>query len=83
MPQRNRPYNGLDRIRGLQITMGWQYDQSSNAITSKFGWAILFTSMIWLCTVWWMRGTRDVSTAMAFGQLIAASVSLAILTIRH
>jgi hypothetical protein len=63
--------------------VGWRYDQLLKATSSEFGWTALVIFGIWMCTVWWIQNTRDISTAMAFGQLLAASVSLAFLIIKR
>ena len=41
-------------------------------------WGFLAVSVIVLCTVWWNQGTKDTSTALAFGQLVAALIALVI-----
>lgn len=41
------------------------------------GWFSL--SFVWLCVAVWAGRTSDMGTAMVFGQLVAASISLVLL----
>ena len=41
-------------------------------------WGFLAVSVVVLCTVWWTNGTKDSSTGLAFGQLVAALIALVI-----
>lgn len=59
--------------------MGWQRDLMAWKVLLYmfYGWFSL--SFVWLCVAVWERRTSDVGTAMEFGQLVAASISLIIL----
>jgi hypothetical protein len=58
------------------VTVGWQQDQIFRRLPIASVWVFLGVSGVWLCTAWWVGTFRDFSTAIAFGQLIAASLSL-------
>lgn len=76
LPNPDEAYNESREHRGLQISIGWQHDGIKRFIPFGIAWGILAGSVVILCTVWWMNGTKDMSTALAFGQLVAASIAL-------
>lgn len=49
----------------------------------NMAWSSLGLAVIWLCVIVWAGPTGDWDTAMAFGQLISASISLLFLYIKN
>ena len=66
----------MDRLRGIEIVMGWQFDRIIAELPLYITWTWFSLAFIWFAVVIWAGATKDWSTAMAFGQLLAASVSL-------
>lgn len=57
--------------------MGWQLDRAVSEAPLPIAWAWFIVAIIWLCVLAWGWGLgKDWGTAMAFGQLLAASASL-------
>ena len=69
-------YDGTKEMPGLQISIGWQYDLIKKFVPLGLVWGFLAVSVVKLGTVWWMRGMKDIGTALAFGQLVAALITL-------
>ena len=60
--------------------MGWQFDRAVSEVPLPIAWVWFSVATIWLCVLaWGWGGKNDWGTAMAFGQLLAASVSLIVL----
>lgn len=76
LPKPDEAYDEFREIPGLQISLGWQYDRIKRFIPSGLVWGFLAVSVVSLCTVWWMNGTKDRNTALAFGQLVVALIAL-------
>jgi hypothetical protein len=76
LPEPDEAYNETRVIPGLQISLGWQYDRIKWFIPLGIVCGFLAVSVVSLYTVWWMNGTKDKGTALAFGQLIVALIAL-------
>jgi hypothetical protein len=76
VPERQHRYNRTDEIRGLEFVLGWQLDRIACILPFNIAWTGLGLAVIWLGVAAWAGPTRDWATAMAFGQLLAASLSL-------
>jgi hypothetical protein len=81
-PQLNQPYDQTDTVRGIEMVMGWQIDRMKLEVPRFIAWAWFSLAVIWLCVIVWGGRTSDWSTAMAFGQLLAACVGLVIIHAR-
>jgi hypothetical protein len=58
------------------MVMGWQIDRLKLKAPKFIVWAWFSLALIWGCVIVWGGRTSDWSAAMAFGQLLAASVAL-------
>jgi hypothetical protein len=76
LPEPDKVFRGTQEYPALQISLGWQHDRIKTFIPFGLVWGFLAVSVVVLCTVWWAKGTRDTSTALAFGQLVAALITL-------
>jgi hypothetical protein len=76
LPKPDEAYGETREIPGLQISLGWQYDRIKSSIPSGLVWGFLAVSVVSLCTVWWINGTKDKNTALALGQLVVALIAL-------
>ena len=57
--------------------MGWQVDRAVSGVTLSISWVWFILAIIWLGVLaWGWGGKNDWGPAMAFGQLLAVSVSL-------
>ncbi|KAH8815439.1 hypothetical protein F5884DRAFT_895335 [Xylogone sp. PMI_703] len=75
IPKKCEEYNGVGVVRGLQFKLGWQLDRIAYVLPYILcTW--LSVALIWLCVVVWAGPTGDWSTALAFGQVIAVSISI-------
>ena len=63
-------------MRGLEITMGWQSELMESKLPRLITWTWFCLAMIWSVVILWGGETKDWSGAMAFGQLLAACVSI-------
>jgi hypothetical protein len=66
------------KVRGIKVTMGWDFRPMTSELSKSFAWLCLVLSVIWLGIVVWAEKFKDWSTAMAFGQVIAACISLVV-----
>lgn len=82
VPQAHQRYDRTDELRGLQFVLGWQLDRMACELPTHIAWSCLGLAMTWLCVIAWAGPTSDWATAMAFGQLIASSISLLLLYTR-
>jgi hypothetical protein len=83
VPNRSQPYESTDELRGIQFILGWEWDRINHEVPLKMAWTFLGLAVIWLCVIVWGLPRGDWETAMAFGQLLAASVSLLFLYARN
>lgn len=79
---RHQPYNRVGELRGLHVTLGWQTDRLCRDLPRNAAWSYLGTVVVWLSVLVWAQPAGDWTTAMAFGQLIAACLSLLVLYAR-
>lgn len=57
------------------MAMGWQFDRMARELPIRFCWTVFSLSVIWVCVA--SAGLKgDWNIAIAFGQLLAASVAL-------
>ena len=82
VPEPGIQYDRTDELRGLQVILGWQLDVLACYLPRHLAWVWLCISLIWLSVILWAGPTGDWSTAMSFGQVIAASASLVFLYAR-
>ena len=71
-------FRGTQEYPALEISLGWQLDRIRTFVPFGLVWGFLAVSVVVLCTVWWTNGTKDSSTGLAFGQLVAALIALVI-----
>lgn len=64
------------KVRGIKIIMGWDFKQMTCRLSKPLAWLCLSLLVIWLGIVIWAEKFKDWSTAMAFGQVIAACIIL-------
>lgn len=76
LPQRDQPYTRTDKLRGIEIAVGWQFDRIVSEVPVSVTWTWFFLALIWAAVIVWEGTADDWGTAMAFGQLLAASISL-------
>lgn len=79
IPQHDRPYRRTDTMRGIELVMGWQKDRLIPKSQLYICWLYFSLALTWLCVIVWGGRSNDWSTAMAFGQLLAACISLVFL----
>ena len=78
MPELHQPYDRTDELRGLHFILGWQFDRMTRELPMRIALVWLGFAVVWLCVLAWGGHTGDWSTAMGFGQVIAASVTLVV-----
>ncbi|KAJ5059439.1 hypothetical protein J3E74DRAFT_347604 [Bipolaris maydis] len=76
VPGRQQSYYRKDKLRGIEFVMGWQMDRITCEMPVKIAWIWFSLAITWLCVIVWGGSTRDWATAMAFGQLFVAFISL-------
>lgn len=72
-----------EKVRGIKVIMGWDYDLMISRLCKPLAWLCLSLLVIWLGIVVWAERFKDWSTAMAFGQVIAACIALLLLYVRY
>lgn len=70
------PDDHFDKFRGLRYTLGWQKDRLCLVVLRGLAWPYLTIAIVWLCVVVWDKTRGSWETALALGQLIAASATL-------
>jgi hypothetical protein len=63
-------------MRGIYITLGWNFGRMLRHVRVGSVYTMVSLAIVWFGTVIWAGHRGDWSTAMAFGQLLAASVVL-------
>lgn len=63
-------------MRGLFVTMGWNVDRMLLHVRVGIIYTLVGLAVVWLGSVLWAGHRGDWSTALAFGQLLAASLAL-------
>ncbi|KAK5129014.1 hypothetical protein LTR85_000347 [Meristemomyces frigidus] len=76
IPRSYGEVNSAMELRGLYVRFGWQIADWQHASTKTVLWMWLAIAVIWLGTFVWAEQKGDWSTAMGFGQLLAASIAL-------
>lgn len=56
--------------------MGWQFDRIASELSASITRTWFCLVLVWVDVSIWKGNTSDWSAAMAFGQLLAASISL-------
>lgn len=82
LPQRDQPYTRTDKMRGIEIAVGWQFDRMASELPVRITWTWFCLALIWAAVMIWKGRTNDWGTAMAFGQLLAVSISLIMVHVR-
>jgi hypothetical protein len=83
VPHCQQPYDSTDELPGIQFILGWEWDRITYEVPVGMAWIFLGLAVIWLCVIAFGGSVGDWQTAMAFGQLLAASVSLLFLYARN
>ncbi|KAK4937714.1 hypothetical protein LTR10_021724 [Elasticomyces elasticus] len=65
-----------DQIRGIKYTLGWQKDRFRSVLPRSIAWALVGITITWLSVIVWDETKGGWSTAMGFGQLVAACIML-------
>jgi hypothetical protein len=81
-PEHQDLYEWTETTRGIEFTLGWQKDRIASEVPVGIAWLWFSLAIIWLCVIIWGGSAGDWATAMAFGQLLAASVSLIFFCVR-
>ncbi|KAJ6006656.1 hypothetical protein N7451_004600 [Penicillium sp. IBT 35674x] len=76
VPHRNQPYRRTDKLRGIEIDVGWQFDRIASELPDYITPPWFYLALIWVAVIIWKGDTTNWGAAMAFGQLLAASISL-------
>lgn len=63
-------------MRGVCVTLGWNLGRMLRHIRVRSVYTMVGLAIVWFGTVIWAGHRGDWSTAMAFGQLLAASIVL-------
>lgn len=66
-------------MRGIEIEMGWQLDRIISELPLSISWTWFCLAFIWFAVLMWEGKTKNWGDAMAFGQLLAASLSLIVI----
>jgi len=83
VPENNHRYDRTEEIPGLEVILGWQIDRIACIMPFYVALTWFGLAVIWLCVAAWAGSTKDWATAMGFGQLLAASLSLLFLYSRN
>lgn len=67
-----------DTVRGLQFILGWEKDRIFFELPVGISWTLFGLAVIWLCVIFLGGSAGQWDFAMAFGQLLAASMTLLI-----
>lgn len=76
MPRKYREVTHREQMRGLYVRFGWQLGSLERVVPAVATGIWLSVAVVWLGTLLWAEERGDWSTAMGFGQLLAASVAL-------
>ncbi|KAK3373053.1 hypothetical protein B0T24DRAFT_249435 [Lasiosphaeria ovina] len=63
-------------MRGLHFVLGLQKDRIRMEAPFRISCAWVGIAIIWLCLVLWRGAGGDWGTALAFAQVVAASISI-------
>ena len=76
LPSNAEDLNRSEEMRGVYVTTGWNVRRLLLGLRAGSTHALLGVAIIWLGSVLWAGHRGDWSTALAFGQVVAASVTL-------
>lgn len=79
IPKHGESYNHINKVRvprGIQVQFGWQFYRVKGDWRLKVFALFGAIGLIWLCTALWKSTTGDGNTAMTFGSLVAACITL-------
>ena len=83
LPLPHQRFQGTVRMRGLHFVLGLQKDRMRIELPFRISCAWFGIAVIWLCLVLWRAGGGDWGTALAFAQVVAASISIAIVYVQQ
>ncbi|KAH6705791.1 hypothetical protein EV126DRAFT_412840 [Verticillium dahliae] len=83
LPRMNQEFHGTVRMRGLHFVLGWQKDRMRVELLPRISAAWSGFAIIWLCLVLWRATGGDWGTALAFAQVVAASLSIVIIHVQR
>jgi hypothetical protein len=63
-------------MRGISVTLGWNVSRMLLHLKVGSVYTLAGLAVVWLSSVLWAGHRGDWSTALAFGQLLAASLAL-------
>lgn len=64
------------QVRGVYVTLGWDLSLMLQHLCAGGVWTFFGLATVWLGSIIWAGQTKDWSTAWAFGQVLAASITL-------
>ena len=70
-------------MRGLQFVLRWQSDRIKVQVPFMATCAWLGIALVWLCLALWKGTGSDWATALAFAQVVAATVSMVLLAVEQ
>ena len=76
IPKHGKSYGGDDELRGMQVKFGWQLHRMKDDWRLKVFGLFSALCLIWLCTALWISISGHVNTAIAFGSLVAACLTI-------
>lgn len=76
LPLPHRRFQETVQMRGLHFVLGLRKDRMRIELPFRISCAWGGIAVIWLCLVLWRGGGGDWGTALAFAQLVAASISI-------
>ncbi|KAK4194497.1 hypothetical protein QBC40DRAFT_344098 [Triangularia verruculosa] len=83
LPLPHQRFQGTVRMRGLHFVQGLHADRISIELPFRVSCAWFGIAAIWLCLVLWRVGGGDWGIALAFAQVVAASISIVIARVQQ
>lgn len=76
MPHNAETLANAVEMRGVYVTLGWNVNRMLLHVRVGSIYTLVVLAVVWLGSVLWAGHRGDWSTALAFGQLLAASFAL-------
>ncbi|KAH7123657.1 hypothetical protein B0J11DRAFT_615215 [Dendryphion nanum] len=83
IPGLDNCYLDNGKLRGLEFVFGWQIDRIRHGLPLNITWIWISVLIVWICAIAFGGFGGDWNLGMAFGQLLAASLTLLFLYAKH
>ncbi len=83
MPERTKRWAGGPPVRGLHIVLGWQKDRILLELPYQTSIGVLGVGIVWVTVLLSTGNGADWAIALAFAQVVAASISILLTSVRR